>query len=199
MALRIAPDEIVVVAGVPRSGTSLLMQMLAAGGVPLLCDDVRKPDPDNPRGYFELEAARRLARDSSWLDDARGRAVKLVHALVPKLPPRHRYRVLLVERRMDEVLASQERMLARGGSPPPAADAGLGEVFAAQLAEVGRWLAVQPNADWLPLRHAELIARPRECALRIDHFLGGGLDRAAMAAVVEPALYRVRAEDACRG
>jgi hypothetical protein len=197
MARHSSLDEIVVVAGIPRSGTSLVMQMLAAGGVPLLRDDVRGPDPDNPRGYFELEAAKRLARDSGWLDQACGRAVKIVHALVPELPPRHRYRVLLVERRMDEVLVSQERMLARGASTPPVADARLGDVFAAQLAAAKRWLAAQPNADWLLLRHADLIGRPADCAARIDHFLGGALDREAMVAVVEPALYRARAEDAC--
>lgn len=189
------------VAGIPRSGTSLLMQMLAAGGVPPLCDATRPPDADNPRGYFELAAARRLARDASWLDAAPGHAVKIVHALVSRLPDRHRYRVLLVERRMDEVLASQRRMLARvaGHEPalPPGDDERLGRVFAAQLEEAKRWLERQPNLGWLALRHADLIADPEAQAARIDAFLGGGLDRSAMAAAVEPALHRVRAEDAC--
>jgi len=203
MSHRPGPDEIVVVAGIPRSGTSLLMQMLGAGGMPLLCDGVRAPDPDNPRGYFELEAARRLARESGWLVAARGRAVKIVHALVPELPAQHRYRVLLVERRMDEVLASQERMLARAaqrdGTPPPAADERLGAVFAAQSTRLKRWLDAQPNVRWLLVPHADLIARPLGWAARIDEFLGGVLDRDAMASVVEPSLYRARGAPAGAG
>ena len=108
--------SLTIVTGVPRSGTSLVMQMLAAGGFPVASDGVRHADPDNPRGYFELEAARRLARDASWLPAVAGRAVKLVHTLLPSLPPDLPVRVLLVRRRLDEVLASQRAMLARRGS-----------------------------------------------------------------------------------
>jgi hypothetical protein len=201
-----AADEIVVVAGIPRSGTSLVMQMLEAGGLAPLCDGVRRPDADNPRGYYELEAAKRLARETDWLDAARGRAGKIVHALVPKLPSQHTYRVLLLERRLDEVLASQDRMLARRADGEPDAalpDDRLAAVFAAQQDAAKRWLAAQPNARWQTVRHADLIADPHASAARIADFLGGSLDRVAMAAVVEPALYRERASgparDRCRG
>ena len=192
-------DEIVVVAGIPRSGTALLMQMLEAGGIPPLRDDVREPDEDNPRGYYELSAAKRLARDASWLGSARGHAVKIVHSLVSRLPADFGYRVLLVERRLDEVLVSQERMLVRlGGSAETAKETvlsadRLAQIFAAQLVTVMGWLDAQPNLTWLHLGHADLIADPRESAARIDDFLGGALDRMAMAAVVEPDLHRVRA------
>ena len=111
--MRAAPDaNVTIVTGVPRSGTSLVMQMLAAGGHPIASDGVRRADADNPRGYFELEAARRLARDASWLPELAGRALKLVHTLVPSLPTTLQYRVLLVRRRLDEVLDSQRAMLS---------------------------------------------------------------------------------------
>lgn len=193
-------DEIVVVAGIPRSGTSLLMQMLEAGGVPPLRDEVREPDEDNPRGYYELEAAKRLARDASWLGSARGHAVKIVHSLISRLPADFDYRVVLVERRLDEVLASQERMLVRlGGSAETAKETvlpadRLAQIFASQLVTVMAWLDAQPNLTWLHLSHGDLIAEPRESAARIDDFLGGALDRVAMAAAVEPDLHRVRAD-----
>jgi hypothetical protein len=184
---------VTVVTGVPRSGTSLVMQMLAAGGIAPISDGVRGPDADNPRGYFEFEPAKALARDASWLPDAAGRALKLVHTLVPSLPSGPRYRVLLVRRRLDEVLASQRVMLARrGAAPDDAEDARLLPVLAAQLAELERWLAGRPGIAWLGVDHAELLARPGRAAVRIDAFLGGGLDVAAMAACVDPALWRQR-------
>jgi len=192
--MRARPDRsVTIVTGVPRSGTSLVMQMLAAGGLPIASDGVRRADPDNPRGYFELEAARRLARDASWLPGIAGRAVKLVHTLVPSLPPDLRYRVLLVRRRLDEVLASQRLMLARRGSAPDLAeDARLLPVLEAQLAGLERWLAAREDLAWLGIEYAELVAEPERVAARINAFLGGGLDEAAMAACVDPRLHRER-------
>jgi hypothetical protein len=186
-------QSLTIVTGVPRSGTSLVMQMLAAGGLPALSDGARGPDADNPRGYFEFEPAKRLARDAAWLALAPGRAVKLAHTLVASLPTGFFYRVLLVRRRLDEVLASQRVMLARSGAAPdPAEDARLLRAFEAQLARLERELAGRENVAWLALEHAELLRAPALAAARIDHFLGGGLDAAAMAACVDPALHRQR-------
>jgi hypothetical protein len=191
--MRTDPAAITVVTGIPRSGTSLLMQMLAAGGLPVLCDGVRAPDADNPRGYFEFEPAKRIASDASWLARAEGGAVKIVHTLVPSLPSYRRYRVLLVRRRLDEVLASQRAMLARRGEPhDPAEDARLLPALRAQLARLERWLAAREDLAWLPVDHGELITDPKGQALRIAAFLGGGLDAAAMATCVDPGLYRQR-------
>ena len=99
-------DWVTVVAGLPRSGTSMMMSMLEAGGIPLLTDGVRTADRDNPRGYYELEAVKQTDRDPSWLDDAPGKAVKVISQLLPELPPQHRYRAIFVRRNLDEVLAS---------------------------------------------------------------------------------------------
>src|SRR3990167_393038 len=98
---------IVIVSGLPRSGTSLMMQMLRAGGMSLLIDDQRPADADNPHGYWEYEPVKRLQHDNSWLPQAEGKAVKVVSALLQYLPPRHTYKIIVMHRPMQEVLASQ--------------------------------------------------------------------------------------------
>ncbi len=170
------------------------MQMLGAGGLPLLCDGARPPDADNPRGYFEYAPVKRTARDPGWVAGATGRAVKVVHALLRFLPPEREYRVLLARRRIAEVLRSQERMLARRGRhPQPLAPERLAAVLARQLEEAEAWMAAQAGWRVLRIDFGALVADPPEAARAIDLFLGGGLERAAMAAAVDPALHRERA------
>lgn len=191
-----AATEIVIVSGLPRSGTSLVMQMLAAGGLALLADDARPPDPDNPRGYLEYASVRRLRSDATWLAAARGRALKVVAPLVQDLPPGERYRVLLVRREIAEVMASQRAMLARRGAPasPLAEERSLAARFAAAVAATERWLEAQPHVAWCALAHAELLGDPAAASRRIAAFLPSArLDAEAMAAVVDPALHRQRA------
>jgi hypothetical protein len=184
---------ITVVAGVPRSGTSLMMQMLKAGGMPLLTDGVRAADDDNPRGYFEFEAVKRVREDASWLDQAVGKAVKIVHLLLRDLPDAHQYRVLFMNRNMAEVVRSQQRMLERAGRKPAAmGNDRLARVFERQLEQVQAWLERKPNMASLVLDYNELICDPRPPLEQIGRFLGCTLDLAAMAAVVDPALYRQR-------
>jgi hypothetical protein len=195
-----AAASVTIVTGIPRSGTSLLLQMLAAGGQPVLTDGVRGADADNPNGYFEYEPAKRLARDASWLPLAAGRAIKLVPTLLPELPPGLGYRVLLVRRALDEVLVSQRVMLARrGGVPVAAEEARLRAAFEAQLARLEAWLAARAELAWLALDHAALLAEPEAVAGRVSAFLGGGLDVAAMARCVDPALYRQRRQPSAPG
>lgn len=182
-----------VVSGVPRSGTSLVMQMLRSGGLPLLCDGRRPPDVHNPRGYFEYEPVRRSREDVSWVAQAVGRGVKVVHALVAELPEGPAYRLVLVRRDLREVVASQAVMLA-GRAPEGPRSERLAEIFAAQLAELERRLAVRRDFRVLHLEHRELLAAPRRAAAQLAAFVGGGLDSEAMAAVVDPALYRTRLE-----
>lgn len=178
-------DDVLVVSGLPRSGTSLVMQVLAAGGVPVLTDGVRRPDAHNPRGYLELAAVKATARDATWLDQAPGKAVKVVLPLLELLPPGPRYRVLLVTRDLREVALSQARMV--GG------DGDLGEWtlrLSRELTRGRRWLATRPGVPTLEVEHAELLARPREACRRLCAFVGGDLDLAAMARVVDPSLHR---------
>src|SRR2546428_1479705 len=106
---------ITIVSGLPRSGTSMMMRMLDAGGLPVLVDNIRKADDDNPYGYYEFEPVKRLSSDSSWLREARGKAFKMVYALLYELPKDYDYRVIVMQRKMDEIIASQRAMLCRQG------------------------------------------------------------------------------------
>ncbi len=183
--------EIIVVTGLPRSGTSLAMQMLAAGGLPLLTDNVRPPDDDNPRGYCEYAPVLRTARDASWVSQAEGRAVKVVHALIAHLPAGHRYRVILMDRPLPQVLASQRKMLALLGRPGASlTEEQLAAVFARQLEEIVNWMEQSPEISWFRLRYPEVVADPAWAATALNRFLGGGLNEKAMASVVDPSLYR---------
>jgi hypothetical protein len=182
---------ITVVSGLPRAGTSLMMQMLAAGGLPVLGDGVRPPDASNPRGYFEYEPVKHLARDAAWLEAAEGRVVKVVVPLVAFLPPGRAYRVVFMERALDEVLASQARMLGRLGRPAgnPAL---LAPAFTVQLERARAFLRTAPDTAVLPVAYADLLRDPAAQAARLQAFLGPSLDAAAMARAVDPALYRER-------
>lgn len=186
-------QPIIIVSGLPRSGTSMLMQMLAAGGVPIFSDAHRVADEDNPRGYYEHEAAKRLSQDKSWLSDAGGKAVKIVAQLLPHLPADTPCRVILIERDLDEVLASQRKMLVRSGKPGTtlAVDR-LKTVFSKQLESVARVLASRPAAQVLRLQHAAILRAPKQAAAEINQFLGRNLDEAAMGAAVDLSLYRNR-------
>jgi hypothetical protein len=188
-----AENFITVVSGLPRSGTSLLMQMLSAGGMPALTDGQRAADQHNPRGYFELEAVKHTRKDPSWLAQAEGKAVKVVHLLLPCLPPDREYRVLLMQRDLAEVIASQREMLTLQGRPlANLPEAKMREIFEKQLAEVRQWLTQQPTFQVLPIQHREVIKTPLPAAQRIAAFLGGSLDPQRMAAAVDPGLYRQR-------
>ena len=185
---------ITVVSGLPRSGTSLMMQMLAAGGMPVLTDGVRFADDDNPRGYFEYEPVKRTKRDASWVPLAEGKAVKVIYALLRDLPPEHEYRVIMMRRDLGETLGSQREMLRRSGrAGAEISDDKLRELFARELEKTRDWLALQPHFKVLDAEHRDCLSAADVVAARVNEFLGGGLDEAAMALAVDSALYRQRA------
>ncbi|WP_422014819.1 hypothetical protein [Roseateles sp.] len=190
-------DFVTVVSGLPRSGTSLMMQMLHAGGLPTVSDGIRRPDDSNPRGYFEDERVKRLRSDRSWLPQARGRAVKIIHLLLRELllDGSLHYRIVFMERPLDEVLASQRSMLLRGGAKP-ADEALVRKAFETQLSQLQAWMATQPLLTVLRMPYHQVLREPGVAAQALDGFLGGGLDRAAMAGAVEPALHRERTDAA---
>jgi hypothetical protein len=184
---------ITIVSGLPRSGTSLMMQMLVAGGMPPLTDGRRAADHNNPRGYFELEAVKHTRTDHSWLAQAEGKVVKVVHLLIPHLPPNREYRVILMQRDLSEIVASQRAMLHQLGRPGAnISDSKLATIFEGQLAEALQWVSNNPNFQILQVQHREVIEQPVVVAQRIAAFLGGDLDSERMAAAVEPGLYRQR-------
>jgi len=183
---------ITVVSGLPRSGTSLIMQMLAAGGHPILTDQVRQADPDNPRGYLEYEPVKALERDQSWLVQAERQAIKVVSPLLTKLPGQFQYQVIFLRRDLDEILRSQDQMLQRRGQPAgPSADL-MKSHFERHLKSLEDWLAKQSNFQVLYCCHADLIRNPRITAEQIAAFLACNLDVNSMQGVVDPTLHRQR-------
>lgn len=187
---------IVVVSGLPRSGTSMLMKMLEAGGLPLVVDGQRVADEDNPKGYYEDERVKAMAQDPdlSWLAPARGKAIKIISYLLKSLPPHHNYQVLLIRRSLKEVLASQAKMLERRGEASQSSDERMLELFENDLWKASYLLKHQPQFEVLEMHYKDVVTNAREQAGRISGFLGGGLDVDAMAGVVDRQLYRNRAD-----
>jgi tetratricopeptide (TPR) repeat protein len=190
------PDAIVVVSGLPRSGTSMMMQMLAAGGLPVLTDNVRQADESNPRGYYELEQAKQVGKSADWLKDASGKAVKIIAQLLPHLPPDRPYRILFMDRPLGEITASQSAMLARlGRQGATLSDKQLADTYRKQIAAVRRVLAAYPDrVSVLSINYHVALADPAVIAKRVNAFLGGHLNEAAMVAAVEPSLRHQRVE-----
>jgi hypothetical protein len=185
---------IIVVSGLPRSGTSMIMKMLDAGGVPIMTDGARSADESNPLGYYEFEPVKSLASggDSSWLADARGKAIKIVSPLLTHVPDRWDYKVVFVRRDLDEVIASQNAMLAARREPRGAPDERMRAVYEEHLQQVGRFLARRPCFSTLTVQYADVLSNPEAQAARIAAFVGGQLDLPRMAAVVDERLYRRR-------
>lgn len=190
-------EPVVVVSGLPRSGTSMAMKMLVAGGMEIVSDGIRTADEDNPKGYFELERVKDLADapDKSWLLGARGKAIKIISFLLKELPASNNYKVLFLERALEEVLASQAKMLANRGESSESDDERMRQLYENHLWRVGYLLKNAPQFDSVRLPYREVLDDPRRHAARINDFLGGRLDLEAMVEVVDRSLYRNRAEE----
>lgn len=186
------PDSpLTIVSGLPRSGTSLMMQLLAAGGLEPLTDQLRTPDQSNPRGYFEYEPVKSLARDQSWLPEARGKVVKIIVQLLAYLPPELPVRIILLERDLDEVLASQAKMLNK--SIPPAQWQTLKETFRKHWEQARQTFSLRPESSLIVVNYRELVTSPETVIERLERFLApADLRREKMLAAIDPALYRNR-------
>lgn len=183
--------EIVIVSGLPRSGTSLMMQMLDHGGIEAVSDGIRSPDVDNPRGYYEFEIVKKIKEDASWIPETRGKVFKMVSQLLYDLPKSETYRIVFMQRDFDEMLASQEKMLARLGRPIHPRD-DIKRAFRAHLEKLHAWLPKQENMHVLVVRHHDLVADTQAQVARVNEFFGGRLDESKMIAAVDPSLYRNR-------
>lgn len=184
--------SIIIVSGLPRSGTSLAMQMLEKGGWEVATDGQRTADEDNPRGYYEIEAVKRLHKDAAWIPEMRGKVVKVISQLLFSLPTSEQYKVLLMRRDLEEVLASQAAMLARSGKAGGGSIDMLRRAFAAHLDKLAAWLPQQQHLQVLELQYAEVVSNPQAAATEIAAFLGGTPDLDAMVAAVDSGLYRNR-------
>ena len=183
-------SEIIVVSGLPRSGTSVMMQMLHAGGIEAITDRIRAADTDNPRGYFEFERVKKIKGDAAWLPQARGKAFKMVSLLLYDLPATECYRIIFMDRDMDEILDSQEKMLQRLGRPAAPRDE-IARAYGLHLNRLFRWLDEQSHITLHRVRYAELVANPAIVVAGVREFLVGRLGDAA-AEAVDPTLYRNR-------
>ena len=188
------PEAVTVVSGLPRSGTSMLMKMLEASGISPLTDNIRTADEDNPRGYYEFERVKKLPDgDIAWVEDAKGKSVKVIAALLEHLPPGYTYKVIFMHRNMDEILSSQKQMLIRTGKPTDkVSDEELARVFRKHLIKIKTWIHQQPNISVLDVDYNALLSDPGEYPERINEFLGKDLDTDKMLEVVDPSLYRQR-------
>ena len=186
---------ITIVSGLPRSGTSMTMKMLEAGGIPPLTDHIRASDTDNPKGYFEYERAKKLREgDTSWISDAEGKAVKIIGALLVHMPSDYKYRVLFMRRDMNEILASQAKMLKNRGEENTVDDETMAALFSKHVKQVEDWMNSQPNLQYIDVDYNAILTNPEPHIGKINKFLGGKLDESAMLAVIDPNLYRQRKE-----
>lgn len=185
---------ITIVSGLPRSGTSLMMQMLVAGGMTALADGERKADSDNPRGYLEWERIKQLPRDPACIAEGEGKVVKVISRLLLSIPAGHEYRVIFMQRPLAEVLASQDEMMRRRGTYKEGANsAAIGAAFEKHLREVYAWLDSRGDVKALRIAYHEALQQPREISQKIVEFLGLPLDLESMVQQVDSSLYRNRA------
>ncbi len=182
-------DSIIIVSGLPRSGTSMMMQMLASGGLPVVTDNVRSADESNLKGYYEFEKTKQLAEDNRWVEELKGQGVKIVAQLLPKLPPNHHYRVIFMQRHLEEVIASQKKMLSRlGKKGGNLSETQLANTFVKQLNQVQQVLEYYDNISVLYLNYEDVVNNPTEAASKINQFCDGKLDTEAMVKAVLPTL-----------
>lgn len=184
---------ITIVSGLPRSGTSMMMRMLEAGGIPALTDDQRTPDADNPNGYYEFEDVKSIEDYSSWIDRAPGHSVKMVYSLLKHLPADRDYRILFMRRNVDEILQSQKKMLERNGIVTDIPDAIMKALFERELRQFYSWLPSQHHLNLVNISYNDLLAQPEATIAQIDHHFDETLDVDAMAGMIDPGLYRHRA------
>lgn len=189
-------QPIVVVSGLPRSGTSMAMKMLAAGGLEVITDGEREADADNPKGYYEDERVKELARmeDKSWLGEARGKGIKIISFLLRELPAEYNYKVLFMRRDMEEILASQQKMLDRRSEETETDDERMAKLFEADLFRARYLMKRQPQFEFVEIDYREALADPLRAARTMRDFVGRELDLEKMVAVVDPDLYRNRRE-----
>ncbi|CCQ69607.1 hypothetical protein CWATWH0402_3252 [Crocosphaera watsonii WH 0402] len=182
-------DTVIIVSGLPRSGTSMMMQMLAAAGISVMTDGVREADESNPKGYYEYEKAKQVGSDNSWIPDAKGKFVKIVAQLLPKLPSGQPYRIIFMQRPLSEVIPSQDKLLERlGKKGSKLTPEKLAETYQKQLKQVEQVLNYYQDIEVLPINYNDAIANPKLIATQVNEFLGGKWDEKAMITAIDPSL-----------
>jgi len=187
---------VIVVSGLPRSGTSMAMKMLDAAGLEMVVDGIREADVDNPKGYYELERIKDLANESdkSYLRDARGKVVKVISFLLKELPDDNNYKVIFMRRHIDEVLASQTKMLKHREEADESKDEQMRELFKADLWRANYLIKNSAHFEAIHIVYSEVLTDPLIAAKQICNFLNLSVEPTQLAGVVDNSLYRNRAE-----
>jgi len=187
---------ITIVSGLPRSGTSLMMQMLEKGGMDILTDGHRKPDENNTRGYFEVEKVKTLQKDNSWLNEAEGKAVKIIVQLLPFVSPDFDYSVIYMIRPVEEILRSQTRIISNlYKEKKTLAPEILEKTFAKQVRRVQQWMEAHPRIQTLYIFYPEVLHHPLNQARTIQQFLGLELDVKSMASAVDASMWHQKSNE----
>jgi len=172
----------------------MMMKMLAEGGLEIVTDALRTADDDNPNGYFEFEPVKQLTQgNDKWLEEARGKAVKIISALLEHLPTSFHYKVIFMERSLQEVLASQKKMLLNRSEESSISDSEMEEKLKKHVADVKYWLARQPSIDVLYVDYGKMLSSPEAYCRHIADFIGIPVNIEKMQSVPNQNLYRNRA------
>lgn len=190
-------EPIILVSGLPRSGTSMMMKMLEAGGLPIMTDNVRTADSDNPKGYYEYERVKDLDKPNQskdWMKEARGKAIKIISVLLSELPDENFYQIIFMLRSLDEVLASQNKMLKHRNEEDKkgAEDEKMKMNYEKHLRKIEVNVFDKSNVAVLNVDYSQVINKPQECALAVNSFLDINMNVSDMAGVVDENLYRNR-------
>ncbi|GLB48592.1 alkaline phosphatase family protein [Neptunitalea lumnitzerae] len=182
-------NQIVVVSGLPRSGTSMMMQVLSNGGLTPMTDDLRKADTSNPKGYFEYKPVMNLHNDNSWLGEAQNKVVKIVAPLLKFINRKYRYKVIFMNRDIHEVVQSQQKMI---GKDPGTLPVKLLNAFTKQLNDIAFWKNNEPGVELLYVNYTDMLKNPDKEIENICKFIGSDLDKKAMKNSIDTSLYRNR-------
>lgn len=187
-------DKIItIVSGLPRSGTSMMMKILEAGSMEIMTDNIRKADEDNPLGYYEFERVKKIKKDNLWLKEAEGKVFKMVSMLLYDLPSNQNYKIIFMKRKMDEILASQRKMIERNGqNKGGVSDEEMGRLFTKHLNTIAKWIEEQNNIEVLYVSYNDFIENPIEQAKMLNRFLNSKLNINEVEKVVDRSLYRNR-------
>lgn len=185
-------NEIIIVSGLPRSGTSMMMQILERGGLEIMTDNIRKADKDNPKGYYEFEKVKEIEKDVSWLPACRGKVVKMVSLLLFDLPDNYMYKVVFMQRNMDEILFSQKKMLQRLNTEDGQEDEKVRDGYEKHLGKIKQWLQEKKNFQVYYISYNHILKDPKTHIKALNDFFNNHLNEQQMLTVIDHSLYRQR-------
>ena len=180
-------NQIVIVSGLPRSGTSVMMQMMDKGGLDVLTDGNRKSDDSNPKGYFEYDPVMSLHKDNTWLDKAQNKSLKVVAPLLKFLDPKFRYKVIFMNRDLTEVVKSQQKMI---GKNPDVLPINLFEAYKKHLRQVEIWKEREPGVELIYVDYKDVINNTKKVVDKVVSFIGVDMNKNEMENCVDKSLYR---------